>query len=106
MTLANLVLQKEQEKVIGSILAVMQEKGYIGLDIDFEFIPAEERVLYANFVALLRDTLNPYGYSVTVALAPKTSADQPGLLYEGHDYALLGRAANSVFLMTYEWGYT
>jgi spore germination protein len=40
------------------------------------------------------------------ALAPKTSDDQPGALYEGHDYALLGEAADAVLLMTYEWGYT
>ena len=40
------------------------------------------------------------------ALAPKTSDGQPGSLYEGHDYALLGAAADAVLLMTYEWGYT
>jgi len=43
---------------------------------------------------------------VTVALAPKTSADQPGALYEGHDYRALSDAADFVLLMTYEWGYT
>ena len=47
----------------------------------------------------------PLGCPVIVALAPKTSAAQRGLLYEAHDYALLGAAANAVFLMTYEWGY-
>lgn len=41
-----------------------------------------------------------------MALAPKTSADQPGLLYEGHDYAALSANADAVLLMTYEWGYT
>ena len=40
------------------------------------------------------------------ALAPKTSPDQKGLLYEGIDYRLLGEAADRVMLMTYEWGYT
>lgn len=50
--------------------------------------------------------LNLYEIRVTVALAPKTSDDQQGLLYEGIDYAALGEAANGVFLMTYEWGYT
>jgi spore germination protein len=50
--------------------------------------------------------LNGAGYPVTVALAPKTYAQQPGLLYEAHDYNLLGQAANYAFLMTYEWGYT
>ena len=39
-------------------------------------------------------------------MAPKTSADQPGLLYEGKDYRALGMIANSVLVMTYEWGYT
>ena len=50
--------------------------------------------------------MNAQGYKTSVALAPKTSTDQPGLLYEGMDYALLGANADNVFLMTYEWGYT
>ena len=41
-----------------------------------------------------------------MALAPKTSIDQPGLLYQGHDYAGMGQAADYCLLMTYEWGYT
>ena len=41
-----------------------------------------------------------------MALAPKTSAGQRGLLYEGHDYAALGSAVDAALLMTYEWGYT
>ena len=45
-------------------------------------------------------------YPVFVSLAPKYSADQPGLLYGGHDYRALGGAADKVLLMTYEWGYT
>lgn len=40
-----------------------------------------------------------------VALAPKTSGTQTGLLYEAHNYALAGNAANLTLLMTYEWGY-
>ena len=41
-----------------------------------------------------------------MALAPKVSADQRGLLYEGIDYRLLGENSDQVLLMTYEWGYT
>ncbi len=52
------------------------------------------------------ETMNANGYSVSVDLAPKVSADQPGLLYEGKNYAALGAIANSVLVMTYEWGYT
>ena len=50
--------------------------------------------------------MNAEGYQVSVALAPKSSATQPGLLYEGMDYRLLGQNADQVLLMTYEWGFT
>ena len=49
--------------------------------------------------------MNEAGYTVSVALPPKISDDQAGLFYEGIDYAGLGAAADSVLLMTYEWGY-
>lgn len=105
---AEMVLQsgEMQRRLAEEVLAAVKEGGFAGADVDFEYIPAEVRAQYATFIALLRELLAPEGYTVRVALAPKTSADQPGLLYEGHDYAALGAAADSVFLMTYEWGYT
>lgn len=95
-----------QEIVIANILSTMQEKGYRGLDIDFEFVNPEDRNAYVDFVRRVTTELNQYGYTVNVDLAPKTSAEQRGTLYEGHDYRALGEAANTVLVMTYEWGYT
>ena len=97
---------RQQEALIDQIAANMEEKGYQGLDVDFEFIPAAQREDYVQFIHRLHDRLSPMGYPVIVALAPKTYAGQPGLLYEAHDYAALGAAADFVLLMTYEWGYT
>lgn len=93
-------------RLIDDLLRVMREKGYMGVDIDFEYILAEDRDYFTDFVRNMTETMNDNGYTVSVALAPKTSAAQPGLLYEGKDYKALGEAANSVLLMTYEWGYT
>lgn len=106
--LAHLVLtdMDVQAALIDNIQATMQAKGYQGLDVDFEFVFAEDALPYAAFIRALSERLNPLGYPVVVALAPKISADQPGLLYEGHNYRELGAAANEVLLMTYEWGYT
>ncbi len=106
--LASVILNdKEKQRILADqILSTIQEKGYFGLDIDFEFVYAGEDELYAQFVSYLRERLNTYGYKVIVALAPKTSDEQRGLIYEGHNYALLGEAANLAFVMTYEWGYT
>lgn len=95
-----------QQRLIWNLGLTMQEKGFGGLDIDFEYIMADDRLAYADFVTRTTQIMNQFGYQVTLALAPKTSADQPGLLYEGVDYGLLGAAVNRVLLMTYEWGYT
>lgn len=95
-----------QERLIENLLYTVEDRGYTGVDVDFEFILPEDREAYAEFVGNLRARMNENGYKVSVALAPKTSADQPGLLYEGMDYRLLGENADNVFLMTYEWGYT
>ena len=50
--------------------------------------------------ARLRQILRPLGRFLWVALVPKTSAAQPGTLYEGHNYASLSTASDAVLLMT------
>ena len=95
-----------KNNLLRNLLMTLNEKGFQGVDVDFEYILPADRIPFAGFVADLKNFLAPYGYTVSVALAPKTSDDQPGLLYEGKDYGLLGEAADWVLLMTYEWGYT
>ena len=91
-----------QERLLSQLQTVMTQKGYAELNIDFEFVLEEDRVAFADFVALAADTLE---YRVSVCLAPKTSAEQRGILVSGKDYRLLGQAVDRVLLMTYEWGY-
>lgn len=98
--------QQTQSRLIQNLLDMVETKGYAGVDVDFEYILPENRQGYAEFVGNLRETMYGQGYQVSVALVPKTSAAQKGLLYEGMDYRLLGQSADYVFLMTYEWGYT
>lgn len=105
---AELVLtdQAVQTALIGEIQATMARKGFAGLDVDFEYLPGTLADAYAAFLGRLRRLLGAQGWFVWAALAPKTSAGQPGLLYEGHNYAKVGAAVDAVLLMTYEWGYT
>ena len=98
--------QEYSQRLIQNLLMLMGEKGYQGVDIDFEFILAEDRDAFTAFVGKVADSMRVNGYHTSVALAPKTSADQQGLLYEGKDYPAIGAVADHVLLMTYEWGYT
>jgi len=95
-----------QNALIDKILHIMRKKGYLGLDLDFEYVFSADAEAYVAFVERVTKQLNANGFFVNVDLAPKTEAAQKGLLYEGHRYAELGAAANTVLLMTYEWGYT
>ena len=95
-----------QDKIIEKIIETMNEKGFLGLDIDFEYINPEDSEVFVEFVRNATQQLNAVGYTVNVDLAPKTSDDQQGTLYEGHNYKELGNAANTVLVMSYEWGYT
>lgn len=106
--LASAVLNEAaaKQRLFAELLATVQAKGYLGVDVDFEYVLAEDRQAFSAFVQELADLLHSQGFMLSVALAPKTYAGQPGLLYEGQDYAALGAAADYVLLMTYEWGYT
>lgn len=98
--------EEYKDNLIRNLLEVMEEKGYQGVDIDFEYILAEDRDAFTAFVQDVTAAMRGNGYRTSVALAPKTSSEQKGLLYEGKDYRALGEAADHVLLMTYEWGYT
>ena len=105
--LAHVVLASPeiQERLLNNIISIMRNKGYQGLNIDFENVLPADRELYNSFLVRAVDRLHREGYFVSSALAPKTSAQQTGLLYEAHDYEAHGRIVDFVILMTYEWGY-
>ena len=92
-------------RLIDHIVDTIIEKGLQGIDFDIEYLPGKYAADYVNLVRRTRERLAPLGYVTTVALAPKVEDNQPGLLYEGHDYAAMGEVADYCLLMTYEWGY-
>ena len=106
--LANKILNDpvSQNNLINNIIENLKAKNYFGLDVDFEYVFPEDKDAFVAFIENLTNALNEEGFPVITALAPKTSSDQPGLLYEAHDYFAIGNASNAVLLMTYEWGYS
>lgn len=93
-----------RENLISNIEANIIRKNMGGVDFDFEYLAADYADDYVSLVADTQLRLSPQGFLTSVALAPKTSAGQPGLLYQGHDYGGMGAAADYCLLMTYEWG--
>ena len=93
-----------QEILIKNITETIIDRGYAGLDIDFEYIGGYAAE-YVAFLERVKASLSPLGLGLIVAVSPKESADKKGSLYEGHDYVAIGKIADGVLVMTYEWGY-
>lgn len=93
------------DKVIESIIEILEARSYGGIDVDFEYIGSEGKEPYVDFLSRLSEALDGR-FLLFVSLAPKIRDDQPGILYEGHDYKAIGEIADRTLLMTYEWGYT
>lgn len=92
--------------LIQNILDVAKDRGFYGVNIDFEYINPEDKDLYNNFIKKLSEILHLNNLLLSTSLAPKVYKEQPGILYEAHDYEFHGKYADYVILMTYEWGYS
>ena len=106
--LATEILSNDEliNKLLDNAIKTMKEKGYKGIDFDFEYLGAENKERYVSFLKLASEKLKKEGYTLSAALAPKYSDDQTGILYEGHDYKAIGDIVDYVFFMTYEWGWS
>lgn len=98
--------QQVQDTFIENVEAVLQDKNYYGVIINFEYVYPFDKESYNQFLRRIAPRLHALGHLLVTAIAPKTSADQPGTLYEAHDYAAHGEICDLVIIMTYEWGYT
>jgi spore germination protein len=106
--LASTILNNDniQNKLIFNTLNIMLRKGYRGLNIDFEYIYPTDKEAYIKFLTRIKTVIKRYNYFLTVSVAPKTSDEQKGLLYEAHDYKRIGIIADKIIIMTYEWGFS
>lgn len=97
--------QAATEAFINGISPFLKQKGYMGINLDLEYIPPKNRENYNNFIMRLHERLSAEGLILTTAIAPKISATQVGTLYQAHDYSAHGKYSDKVIIMTYEWGY-
>lgn len=105
--LAHAILSSTQvrARLTAAIGQTLSLEGFSGVNIDFEHMRPEDRPLYNSFIESLVAAFHPGGHSVSVAMGPKTK-DEPQASWMGaFDYAALGRAADFIMLMTYEWGW-
>ncbi|MDR0983511.1 MAG: LysM peptidoglycan-binding domain-containing protein [Ruminococcus sp.] len=81
---------------------VIREKGYRGVDFDFENIAPDDRYPYIEFIKYHADHVHNISDFIHIDLPPKASRED----YIAYDYIQLGQIVDCVLIMTYEWGYS
>lgn len=90
-----------QERAISAIAALLRN-GYSGINLDFEYVPAEDRSRFTYFVRALAARLRPMGYLVTVSVPAKTRENFESNWVGAFDYKALGQICDYVMIMTYD----
>lgn len=89
-------------KHIGDLLALVQENGFDGLDIDYESLAAEDRTAFTAFIEELAAALHGQGKLLSIAVHAKSTDagtwDGPA----AQDWARLGAAVDEFKIMTYD----
>lgn len=96
--LAHTLLTEEaaQAALIGNLAALLREKSYMGLQVDFEALQEADGPAYTAFLARLKERLAPGGYLLCAALRPQAGAGP-----KAADYAAVGTVCDLVVLKTY-----
>lgn len=91
---------------VGALRDLAINKGYAGIDIDYENLAATDRSAFTTFVRDLASSLHAAGKKLSVTVHPKTA--EPGT-WDGpkaQDYAALGAVADIFRPMAYDYSWS
>ena len=92
-----------QKRAIDSLVALAVTKGYDGIDIDWELIPATQRDAFSGFMAALATALHAHDRLLSVAVFAKTSEPGRWDSQKATDYRALGGSVDELKIMTYSY---
>ena len=94
------------QRLIETILPILHDRGYYGVNIDANLVMYEDRQRYVEFVSILSERLIMEGFYVFATITPNTFQNESGIAYRGPEYAEIGKSVHKILLISYEWGRT
>ncbi len=94
---------KLRARHIEAIMQVARSPLVDGIDIDFENLPPESRQGFTDFITLLANELHAEGKTLSVTVPARVRSDDNCQLCRFADYAALGRVADQIRIMAYEY---
>lgn len=93
----------KREEHVDRIRALVRNRGFDGIDIDYEHLTAADRAPFTAFVTALAAGLHADGKLLSVTLHPKTSEPGPQPKNQAQNYAAIGRVVDEVRIMLYDY---
>ncbi len=95
-----------RSRAINGIIRTIVENGYQGVNIDFENVPAKDRIYLTAFFRELSAALRPKNLSVTASIPAKTYDDKTSSHGGAYDYQAIAPYLDRVMIMTYDEHYS
>ncbi len=94
-----------RSRAVNGIARLLVEKGYQGVNIDFENVPARDRIYLTAFFRELASVLRPKNLLVTASIPAKTYDDKSSAHSGAYDYQAIAPYLDMVMIMTYDEHY-
>jgi spore germination protein len=88
-----------------ALAALVHAKNFDGIDIDYERLPSTSRAAFSSFLAMLASRLHAEHKELSVTISPKIRDDQNWPGPGAQDWRFLGRVADSIKVMAYDYHY-
>lgn len=88
---------------VQSVVSLVDSKGFDGIQIDYEDLTPADRLSFSAFVTDLSQSLHDIGKVLYVTVHVKEDDKGYDQRNQSQDYAAIGKAADLVCLMAYDW---
>ena len=100
-----LATPETRRRHIDALIAIVREDGFAGIDLDIESLDADDRDRFSEYVEELAAALRAHRLRLTVTVHPKESDDGTWGGPRAQDYARIGKVADSVKVMAYDYSW-
>lgn len=93
-----------QETHAKSMLRILKEKGYYGVNITITYLNVSNQDLYLNYLKRVTSILNKEGFPVFVTIDPNFIFEENQVRFEKVDYSQYNELIDETYLMRFFWG--
>lgn len=93
-----------QERHAQSMLKVLKDKGYYGVNITITFLNETNQELYLNYLKRITYLLKNDGYLVFITIDPNFTIEENQTIFEKVDYSKYNELIDEAYLMRFYWG--